>query len=165
MIELKQFLIQRNNLIILLAFLITIAIAFGAMQSFAVTANDANKSTEKVPQTHIYFDKRVYGFGQKAIVFLLDKNLNKHHDGIDTYRPRSGFVFLEIAGKRMPDSFTQKVFQTSFIETGPNTGIFKAKLKIPTTDDAGRSTKGKDLRITYVDVNNSVTWHDTVTIL
>lgn len=44
----------------------------------------------------------MYGFGQKAIVFLLDKNLDKHHDGIDTYRPRSGFVFLEIAGKRMP---------------------------------------------------------------
>lgn len=63
------------------------------------------------------------------------------------------------------NSFTQKVFQTSFMETGPNTGIFKAKLKIPTTDDAGRSTKGKDLRIMYVDVNNSVTWHDTVTIL
>lgn len=59
----------------------------------------------------------------------------------------------------------KKIFQSSFIETGPHSGIFKAKLKIPATDENGKSTKGKDLRITYIDDNNNMRWHDTVTIL
>lgn len=73
----------------------------GITQSFA-TADDKEVSS------HIYFDKNTYGFGQKAIVTLIDKNLNKHYDAIDAYRPQNGFVFLRIDGKTMSDVFTQK---------------------------------------------------------
>jgi len=149
---------------VLVAFFIVASMVFGATQGFAATGNYANGATDKI-SSHIYFDKRVYNIGQKATVILLDKNLDRRHDAIDTYRPASGFISLKIAGKTMPDSFTQKVFQSSFIETGTHTGIFKAKLKIPATDDTGKSIKGKDIRITYIDIHNQMRWHDTVTVL
>gem|GEM_PF-2991324 len=146
-----------------IAMVVLIALGLiGTAQSFAAVQDQGEKS--KQSKTKIYFDKRSYNFGQKATVFLFDKNLNKHHDAIDFYRPQSGFISLEIGGKRVSDVFMKKVFQSSFFETGPNTGFFKAKLKIPIADEVGKSTKGKDIKITYIDINNRVTWHDRVTV-
>jgi hypothetical protein len=132
---------------------------------FCGTVNSTLAENEGKVSKHVYFNKKSYSFGQRAIVFLLDKNLDRHHDGIDSYKPQSGFVFLEIGGKRVSDNFTKKVFQSSFMETGTHTGIFKAKLKIPVVDETGKSTKGQNLTITYVDVINGITWRDTATIL
>jgi hypothetical protein len=137
-------------------------IIIGATQNSA--GEDANKNA-KTSKVGIYFDRGFYKIGQKAIVIIVDKNLNKHHDAIDSYKPVKGFVSLEINNREVADSFASKVFRTSFRETGPHTGIFKALLKVPDTDDLGRSIKGKELRINYVDFQNRVTWHDTASIL
>ncbi len=147
----------------LLLVLLISCIITGLMQNFAA-GEDAQKNMKKI-HTRIYFDRHFYSFGQRAIVTIVDKNLVKTHDGIDSYKPAKGFVTLEINGHKVPESFLSKVFQTSFRETGPHTGIFKAWLKIPSTDDTGKSTKGKELRINYVDIQNDAIWHDTATVI
>ncbi len=136
----------------------------GATQN-AVALNDPYKNTGESLSVRVYFDKVSYKIGQKAVVTIVDKNLNKHYDAIDSYRPVRGFVSLEIDGKDVSDSFSSKIFRTSFKETGPHTGIFKALLKIPSTDEFGKSIKGKEIRINYFDIQNNVIRHDTVTII
>ncbi len=149
---------------ILLLFLLVSCIIVGAMQNFAA-GEDAYKNTKKTSNIHVYFDKDFYKIGQKAIVTIVDKNLNKRYDAIDSYKPVRGFLSLEIDDRNVSESFASKIFRTSFKETGSNTSIFKALLKIPSTDELGKSIKGKELRINYVDIHNRVIWHDTVTIL
>ncbi len=146
----------------LLLVLLISCIIGGAMQNLA-TGEDTEKNTKKV-HSRIHFDKHFYSFGQRAIVTIVDKNLIKTHDGIDSYKPIKGFVTLEIGGRTVSQSFLSKVFQTSFRETGSHTGVFKALLKIPSKDDMGRTIKGADLRINYFDIQNGVTWHDIATV-
>jgi len=147
---------------LLLVLLISCIVA-GVMQNFAA-GEDGQKNMKKV-HSRIYFDRHFYSFGQRAIVTIVDKNLVKTHDGIDSYRPAKGFVSLEIDGRTVPQSFVSKVFQTSFRETGPHTGIFKAWLKIPSMDDMGNNIKGEELRINYFDTQNDVIWHDIATVI
>jgi len=138
-------------------------IIIGAMQNAAAQKDPNNTGDSLI--VRVYFDRDFYKIGQKAVVTIVDKNLNKHYDAIDSYRPARGFVSLEIDGKDVSDSFASKIFRTSFKETGPHTGIFKALLKMPSTDESGKSMKGNEVRINYVDVQNHVIWHDTVTII
>ena len=132
-----------------------------AGQNFAA-GEDATSA--KVPRTGVYFDRHFYAIGQKAYVIIVDKNLNRHYDAIDSYSPVRGLVSLEIDDSALSDAFAIKVFRTSFKETGPHTGIFKALLKIPSTDELGDTIKGKELRINYRDIHNHVIWHDTANI-
>jgi len=148
---------------IILLFVLIPFIIVGATQNLAA-GEDAYKD-KKPANTGVYFDKDFYKIGQKAIVTIVDKNLNKHYDAIDSYKPVRGFVTLEIDERKVSESFASKIFRTSFKETGPHTGIFKALLKIPSADEMGKTIKGKEIRINYFDIQNNVTWHDIVTIL
>ena len=148
---------------ILLLFVLISCIIVGATQNLAA-GEDVYKD-KKPANTRLYFDKDFYKIGQKAIVTIVDKNLNKHYDAIDSYKPVRGFVTLEIDERKVSESFASKIFRTSFKETGPHTGIFKALLKIPSADEMGKTIKGKEIRINYFDIQNNVTWHDIVTIL
>jgi len=149
---------------VVLLFVLILCIIVGVMQNFAA-GEAAYKNTEDTSNVRVYFDKHFYKIGQKVIVTIVDKNLNKHYDAIDSYKPVRGFVSLEIDDRTVPDSFASKVFRTSFKETGSHTGIFKALLKVPSTDDLSKSIKGKELRINYFDIQNRIIWHDTATIL
>ncbi len=123
----------------------------------------SHKNTETV-HVGIYLDSHSYSIGQYARVIIVDKNLVKSYDGIDSYRPE-GLVTLQINGRNVSDSFLAKVFIVSFRETGPHTAIFKALLRIPSIDDLGHRMQGEELRVNYFDVQNDEVWHDTATVL
>jgi hypothetical protein len=119
---------------------------------------------EENPKTGVYFDRYAYAIGQRVTVTIVDKNLDRHHDAVDSHRHGRGFVTIEINDKTVSDSFAAKIFRTSFRETGANTGIFKALLKIPDSDQYGNTIKGKEIRINYFDLHNRVIWHDTAIV-
>lgn len=148
---------------VLLLFILVTSIVASAMYNFAA-GEDGNKGVS-TPKTAIYFDRYSYVIGQKATVTIVDKKLDRHYDAVDSYRPTRGFVSFEINDNTVSDGFATKVFRTSFRETGPHTGIFKAMLKIPSTDEFGHTIKGKEIRINYLDIHNRVIWHDTATVL
>lgn len=133
----------------------------GLVQNYATAATYNSSEGHKVD---VYFDRQFYKIGQKVIVTIVDRNLSKHYDAIDSYKPVRGFVTIEIDDRTISDSFTAKIFRSSFKETGPHTGVFKALLKIPSTDDLGKSIKGKEIRINYFDFQNHAIWHHTASL-
>ena len=128
-------------------------------------ATGATYNSNEGPKVDVYFDRQFYKIGQKVIVTIVDRNLSKYYDAIDSYRPVRGFVTIEIDDRTVSDSFTGKIFRSSFKETGPHTGVFKALLKVPSTDDLGKGIKGKEIRINYFDLQNHAIWHDAASIL
>jgi hypothetical protein len=115
-------------------------------------------------KSNVYFDKQFYSMGQRGKVIIVDKNLDKRHDAIDSYRPVKGFVFLEVNKKSASSVFIDKLFRTAFRETGQHTGVFEAAIRIPTTDDNGSTLKGKPITIRYNDIHNQIVWRDTAIV-
>ncbi len=146
------------------AVLLGIAILTASVGAASVSNAAAAAQESKARHDHVFFDKQFYSMGQKGKVTIIDKNLDKRHDAIDSYKPVQGFVSLEVNKKKASSVFVDKLFRTSFRETGPHTGVFQAVIKIPTTDDAGATLKGKSLTIRYNDIHNQMVWQDTVVV-
>ena len=89
---------------ILLLILLVSCIIVGAIQNFAA-GEDAYKGTKKTSNIRLYFDKDFYKIGQKAIVTIVDKNLNRRYDAIDSYKPVRGSVWLEIDERKVSEGF------------------------------------------------------------
>ncbi len=145
--------------------------------AFSYTGIDVSNNFRQVSATFIYettsgkvsWDRDQYRFSQIAYLTVIDPDLNRDPDAIDQYSiPQDGFMFFEVGKQRVdtacqnltpvPDGCFVKSVQLTLRETGPNTGIFVAQIKIPKEVllENGQlfRTFQSDLQANYVDVRD-----------
>jgi hypothetical protein len=146
--------------------------------ALAYTDLDVNGAFRQVSATFVYetrdpkvsWDQGQYRFNQEAILTVVDEDLNRKPDAIEQYPiPQDGFLFFEFDKKRadtqcqtltpIPKECFVNFVEATLRETGPNTSVFKAQIKLPERvlleDGSIIRTIKSDIQANYVDVRDS----------